>query len=146
MAEQATIIGGLSGITMTAFLSSKDRIGYLYPRITIEPIDANVALEKLQAVFMQYNVGTGKGSYNLSSWSVRKAMGKDCKVLKVGVGRKEKKSGKKSNSRSVTFKTKVIPALAKLDFIAGATLREGKDKTGDKTYSIMIFPLLNAII
>ena len=146
MAEQASIIDGISGITMAAFLSNKDRIAYLYPRINVEQIEAGLALEQLQTVFLSFNVGTGKGSYNLSAWSTRKALGKDSKVLKIGIGRKDKKQGKKQNSRSITFKNKVVPALAALSFIAGASLREGKDKQGDKTYSIMVYPLLGSLI
>ena len=144
--ERADMIGGLSGLTMSAFLSNKDEIAYIFPRLNIEKIEAPEALERLQAIFQSHNVGTGKGSYNLSSWSIRKALGKDQKILKIGIGRRDKKTENKNNSRSVTFKNKVIPALASLEYIAGASLRKGKAKDGTKTYSIMVFPIIGAII
>ena len=144
--ERADLIGGVSGKTLSAFLSGKDNIAYLFPRLNIEPIESGEALSQLQSVFLSFNVGTGKGSYNLSSWSIRKALGKDQKVLKIGIGRKDKKTEKRANSRSVTFKNKVIPALATLSFLAGASLRQGKDKSGGKTHSIMVFPLINSLV
>ena len=143
--ERASLISGVSGVTLSAFLSNKDQIAYLFPRLNVESVESGDALSQLQAVFLSFNVGIGKGSYNLSSWSIRKALGKDQKVLKIGIGRKDKKSGKKANSRSVTFKTKVIPALSQLSFLARASLRIGKDKSGDKTQSLMVFPLLNSL-
>ena len=144
--EQADIIGGVSGKTMSAFLTAKDQISYVFPRLNVETIEAPEALDKLQAIFRAHNVGAGRGAYGLSGWSLRKAFGRNQKILKIGIGRRDKKTDKKNNSRSVTFKTKVIPALAALEFIAGDSLRTGKDKRGNQTYSIMVFPLIGAIV
>ena len=145
MKEAAAEIAGDAGRTMAGYVSARDQIAFIFPEATARPIDAKDALESLQAVFKRYNVGSGAGTYNLSGWSTRVAFDRPRKVLKIGVGRKIAEN-KRGNTRSVTFKTKVIPALESLGFIAGASIRAFHDKDKDKTISLMVFPIIGTII
>ena len=136
-----------NGNVLSLFLSNKDMIAYVFgadgPAPAIERADA---LDVLKKTFLKYNTGTGRGSYGLTGWSVRRALGIDQLVLKIGIGRKIDADGTRANSRIVTFKNKVLIELSKLNFLAGASIRQGTDKAGDKTLSIMIYPIIGAVV
>ena len=89
----------------------------------LDPVSVGMAcketLIELGDAFKPVSLG-----YGVTGWSNRK----DQKILKVGVNRFNKKTGRYDNSFLPSFKTKVIPALQKLGYISLVSVRYGKYK------------------
>jgi len=83
---------------------------------TISAVICKETLEKLKESFKPVSL-----NYGVTGWSHRKSQ----KILKVGVGRFNKKTGRYDNSFLPSFKTKVIPVLKSLGYISLVTVRYG---------------------
>jgi len=90
---------------------------------TISAVICKETLEELKMAFEPVSL-----NYGVSGWSHRKSQ----KILKVGVGRFNKKTGRYNNSFLPSFKTKVIPVLQSLGYISLVTVRYGEYKKNTK--------------
>ena len=111
----------------------------------LDPIETGFAcketLGELGTAFRPVSLG-----YGVTGWSNRR----DQKILKVGVGRFNKKTGRYNNSFLPSFKTKVIPALQSLGYIAMVSIRYGKYKDATKkiieSFGLTVKPTISYMV
>ena len=90
---------------------------------TISAVICKETLEELKTAFKPVSL-----SYGVTAWSHRKNQ----KILKVGVGRFNKKTGRYDNSFLPSFRNKVLPVLKSLGYISLVTVRYGVYKQTTK--------------